>query len=350
MIFLFFISLNSLGQSPLSTVGTDFWMGFMTNRGFQNDPQCQLIITSETATTGLVEMPLQSWSQSFTGTPGAATIVIMPHFNNAPQSSAEHLSSGVIESLGVHITAVDSVSVFAGNYGSTSEDIMKVLPVQSLETEYIVSSFPGLGHSFASEALIVATEDNTEIEIISTVNTIGGPVGGVPTVINLNQGESYQFQASGNNASLSGTRITGTSASGSCRPFAVFGGVECAEIPITSPTCGACDHVCDQVPPLSNWGNEYYTVPPDISLGITSYVYTVIAEQNGTIVTINNGTPFTLNAGQSQIFENASSADRILANAPILYALIGILLSREKAHAQALKLKLHFGFLMLKFD
>jgi hypothetical protein len=251
----------------------------------------------------------------------------MPHFNNAPQSSAEHLSSGVIESLGVHITAVDSVSVFAVNYGSTSEDIMKVLPVQSLETEYIVSSFPGLGHSFASEALIVATEDNTEIEIISTVNTIGGPMGGVPTVINLNQGESYQFQASGNNASLSGTRITGTSASGSCRPFAVFGGVECAEIPITSPTCGACDHVCDQVPPLSTWGNEYYTVPPDISLGITSYVYTVIAEQNGTIVTINNGTPFTLNAGQSQIFENASSAD---GEKSFLLPMILILYGREQ--------------------
>ena len=198
---------------------------------------------------------------------------------------------------------------------------------QSLETEYIVSSFPGLGHSFASEALIVATEDNTEIEIISTVNTIGGPMGGVPTVINLNQGESYQFQASGNNASLSGTRITGTSASGSCRPFAVFGGVECAEIPITSPTCGACDHVCDQVPPLSNWGNEYYTVPPDISLGITSYVYTVIAEQNSTIVTINNGTPFTLNAGQSQIFENASSAD---GEKSFLLPMILILYDREQ--------------------
>jgi gliding motility-associated-like protein len=149
LIFLLFISLNSFGQSPLSTVGTDFWMGFMTNRGFQNDPQCQLIITSETSTTGLVEMPLQSWSQSFTVTPGAATIVIMPHFNNAPQSSAEHLSSGVIESLGVHITAVDSVSVFAVNYGSNQHDIMKVLPVQSLGTEYIVSSFPGEGHSFS---------------------------------------------------------------------------------------------------------------------------------------------------------------------------------------------------------
>jgi hypothetical protein len=81
------------------------------------------------------------------------------------------------------------------------------------------------------------------------------------------------------------------------------------------------------VPPLSTWGNEYYTVPPDISLGITSYVYTVIAEQNGTIVTINNGTPFTLNAGQSQIFENASSAD---GEKSFLLPMILILYGREQ--------------------
>jgi hypothetical protein len=62
-------------------------------------------------------------------------------------------------------------------------------------------------------------------------------------------------------------------------------------------------------------------------LGITSYVYTVIAEQNGTIVTINNGTPFTLNAGQSQIFENASSAD---GEKSFLLPMILILYGREQ--------------------
>ena len=307
LAFALLFSINSFGQGIIPTVGTDFWMGFMNNYGGGN-AELRLFISGDAATTGTVDLPLQAWNQNFTVTPGVVTTVVVP------LALGEHTTTDVVDFKGIHITTADSVSVFGINFANATADATKVLPIKSLGTEYLVSTYQGIGfagNNFASVALIVATADGTEVEITPSVATQGGHAAGVPYTVQLDQGESYQIHAFDNMSSLSGTSIVGTVASGDCRPFAVFGGVECANIPTG---CTYCDHVCDQMLPTPNWGTDYYTVPFS---GPASYTYTVIARDNGTSVSINNGAPFILNAGQTQIFNYVTTADKVSASAPI---------------------------------
>jgi len=307
LAFALLLSANSFGQGIIPTVGTDFWMGFMNNYG-GGSAELRLFISSSTATSGVVDLPLQGWNQAFNVVPGVVTTVVVP------LALGEHTTNDVVDSKGIHITTLDDVSVFGINFANATADATKILPVKSMGTEYYVTTYQGIGfagNNMASECLIVATTDNTQVEIIPSVATFGGHAAGVPYIVDLMEGESYQIKAANNNTDLTGTKITGTAVSGDCRPFAVFGGVECANIPTG---CTYCDHVCDQMLPYDSWGTEYYTVPFD---GPNSYTYTVLARDNGTSVSINGGAPFVLNAGQSQIFNSVASADQIIGSAPI---------------------------------
>lgn len=306
--FLLFTS-TSFGQGgTIPTVGKEFWMGYMNNYGtYGNTIDLQLFISGGNPTTGTVEMPLQGWTQNFTVVPGTVTTVTVP------TAMAHHVLSDVVQGRGVHITTLDTVSVFAINFHPFTADASKVLPVRSIGTDYIVSTFQGIGGGLTlnSEFLIVATEDGTEIEITPSVATSGGNPAGVTYTIQLNEGESYQVLASNSNTDLTGTTVVGTDASGSCRPFAVFAGAQCTNIP---NGCAACDHIYDQLLPTDAWGSEYYIVPFN---GTSGYTYSILARDNGTSISIDGGAPIILNAGQSQFFNNVPTASQIVASQPI---------------------------------
>lgn len=308
ILLLLFISFNANSQGIIPTVGKDFWMGFMNNYGtYAGTIQLQLFISGQNATTGTVEVPLQGWTQNFNVTPGVVTTVTIP------TATAHHINNDVVDTRGVHITTNDTVSVFAINFHSYTADASKVLPIRSLGTDYIVTTFSGIGSGFnlSSEFLIVATENGTEIEITPSVATSGGHAAGVPYTIQLDEGESYQVKAATSLTDLSGTYVTGTDASGPCRPFAVFAGSQCTNIPTG---CTACDHIYDQLLPTGSWGTDYYIAP---FAGTSGYTYQVMARDNGTQVSINGGAPINLNAGQYQFFNNVPTATQINANQPI---------------------------------
>lgn len=283
-------------------------MGFMNNYGtYANTIDLQLFISGQTATTGTVDIPLQGWSQAFNVTPGTVTTVTVP------TNLAHHVLNDVVDTRGVHITTADTVSVFAINFHAYTADASKVLPIRSIGTEYIVTTFGGIGSGFnlSSEFLIVATEDGTEMEIVPSVSTSGGHAAGVPYIIQLDQGESYQVKAANSSTDLSGTTVKGTLASGPCRPFAIFAGSQCTNIPTG---CTACDHIYDQLLPTGSWGSEYYIAP---FAGTSGYTYQVMARDNGTMVSIDGGAPFALNSGQSQFFNNVPLGTQVSATGPI---------------------------------
>lgn len=309
VIAFLLITSTTFGQGGIiPTVGKDFWMGYMNNYGtYANTIDLQLFISGGTATTGQVDIPLQGWSQNFTVTPGTVTTVTVP------TAMAHHVLNDVVQNMGVHITTQDTVSVFAINFHPYTADASKVLPVRSIGTEYIVSTFQGIGGGFTlnSEFLIVATEDGTEVEITPSVATSGGHAAGVPYLVQLNQGETYQVMAASNNTDLSGSTIVATPSSGTCRPFAVFAGAQCTNIP---NGCTACDHIFDQLLPTEAWGDEYYIVP---FTGTSGYTYSVTARDNGTSVSVDGGAPFVLNAGQSQFFNNVPTGVQVTGSSPI---------------------------------
>lgn len=299
---------SSTAQGTIPTVGKDFWMGYMNNYGtYAGTVELKLFISGQNATTGTVDIPLQGWTQAFNVVPGVVTTVTVP------TALAHHILNDVVDTRGVHITTADTVSVFAINFHAYTADASKVLPIRSLGTEYIISTFSGIGSGFAlsSEFLIVATEDNTEIEITPSVATSGGHPAGVMYTIQLDQGETYQVKAATSTTDLSGTFVNATAASGSCRPFAIFAGSQCTNIPTG---CTACDHIYDQLLPKASWGSEYYIAP---FAGTSGYTYQVMARENGTQVSINGAAPIVLNAGQYQFFNNVPGGVQVSGTQPI---------------------------------
>lgn len=299
-------SFFSHGQGTIPTVGKDFWMGFMSN--FDGANSLSLFVSSSVATTGVVSIPQQGWSTTFTVVPNLTTSI------SVPVALAEHLSSNVIDFKGVHIITNDTVSVFGINFEDHTADASRILPKQSLGTNYMVTSYRGIsggGQVYLSEFLIVATEDNTQVEITPSVATLGGAAAGVPYIVNLDEGESYQVKANLFTTDLTGTTIVGTAQSGECRPFAVFGGSECTLIPAG---CTACDHIFDQMLPVETWGNNYFTLP---FTGTSGYTYRVLARDNGTSVSIDGGAPFILNAGQFQEFNGVAVPRHVTSNNPV---------------------------------
>ena len=276
----------SYGQDVIPTKGKEFWMGFMRNYLFNSEQSLDLFITSDVNTTGTVEMPLQGWSASFAVTANNTTTVSVPNV------LAETFASEIIDGRGVHILTEDTVSVFAVNFKPISADGSKILPIQSLGTEYLISSYQG-HQNFGSQFMIVATEDDTEIEIIPTALTYGGVAPGESTIINLDQGQTYQvFADLDDNGDFMGTLIRGTENNGSCRPFAVFSGASCADIP---SDCLYCDHIFDQNFAVNTWGYDFYVPPLEFATG--GYTYRVLASEDDTQVNINGTVTYNINAG-----------------------------------------------------
>jgi hypothetical protein len=222
--------LMSFAQAvELPTRGREFWVGYMQNAYGAQGLNVQ--IASPTATSGTVSMPLTGWSQPFAVAANSVTTVAVP-------ASAEHIGSEVVMNKGVLVQALDSVTVTALNFQSFTTDGAQVIPTQGLGTSYRAEAYrglPGFADFYKSEALIVATQDGSEIQIVPSVNTSGGHAAGVPFIINLNAGETYQLQGALAALDLTGTSITGTANNGPCRPFAVFGGSMCANVPTACP-------------------------------------------------------------------------------------------------------------------
>ncbi len=283
LLLLCSIQVNS---QVVPTKGTDFWMGFMDN---YEDSYEELIIlvTSDVNTSGTLSIPLQGYSQSFTVSANQTTQLTVPFTMGEPTTSE------VFEDKGIHIETDDLVSVFALNFVEYTADGSKILPTNSLGTDYRISAYEGLNSSLPSEFVIVGTEDNTEVTITPTAATLGGKPAGVPFTITIDQGELYQVKASSSSGDFTGTKITGTDASGSCRTFAVFSGTKCTNIP---SGCTACDHIYDQNLPIYTWGTTYYAVP--WRNDGERYAIRVVADEDNTSFTVNGGAPINLSAGQ----------------------------------------------------
>ncbi|MBL7953152.1 MAG: gliding motility-associated C-terminal domain-containing protein [Flavobacteriales bacterium] len=298
-------SLPAQAPTQLPTRGTRFWTGYMQN-GF-GAQSLKVHIMSSAATSGTVSMPLNGWSTTFTVAANSVTVVDVP-------TSAENAGSGNVLPKGVLIQSGDSVNVFVSSFQNFTHDLTQVLPESSLGNTYRVDAYQGLpnfNNLHKSELLVVATQDGTQVRITPSVNTLSGQAAGVPFTVNLNAGQSYQLQAATDNTDLTNTMVEATAVSGTCRPFVVIGGSMCATVP---GACQACDAIFEQLVPTTAWGTRYYTAPIH---GVNTSTYRIMANTNGTSVTINGGAPITLNAGQRYEANGTTAPVCIQASQPV---------------------------------
>lgn len=297
----------------LSTEGDDFWVGFMDNwlQSNNNPIILEIYLSADDTTQGVIEMPLVNAFQpiEFTVIPGATTKLVIP------SELAEAVGSRNIENKGIHISTDNEVSVYAMNKRQYSADVAVILPTFSLSNNYLVMAHWEDGNrnnndNSDAEFLIVATRDNTQIEITPTQNMEGGGLANVPFVIMLNKGQSYQIQARGD---LTGTKIVGlNNSAGQCFNFAVFAGNQYTKVGQCNHPDGH-DHLYAQMYPIKTWGTDYTLV--DFETRIGGDLVKVLASEDSTVVDVA-GQSILLNAGEF-LAKTLEGVNVIKANKPI---------------------------------
>ncbi len=292
--FLFF--QVQLVQAQLSTVGKEFWVGFMdNNRILPNTPdQAVLVISANENATGVIEY--LGRTVDFSISQGQQFTHIVP----STEIDLLHRNSGVISDKGIYILSDGKISVYAFNERFRSADGTVVLPIGALGKDYLVTShFETLTASVNyngninndSQLLIVATENNTQIQITTSVNSISGNQANVPSTITLNRGESYQIKA---RADLTGSRVRviGDNAN-ECKRIAVFGGNEWTSV----GNCGSAnDNLFQQAYPINTWGTQFVHVA--LSGRSSGELVKVLAAEDNTTVEVGGVNRGTINAGQ----------------------------------------------------
>lgn len=321
-IFLaLFLGISGIAKAQITTEGKEFWLGFMSVYDHVNGHEYKVIITSKTNTSGIVSIPRVNWSKNFTVLANKTEIIVLP------KTTVEVLLSETVLNNGIYITANNNISVYALVEELAITEASLVLPTNVLggSTEYYVNTYAATSAfpTSASEFSIVATQDNTEIQITPRVATKNNRPANVPFTINLDRGQVYQVQSKSpwtvgaTPTDLSGSYIKSVN---TCKPFAVFSGASIARVP---EGCALGQFLFEQNYPTKTWGKEYTLLPyKNIPSG---YVYKIVASQNNTNIVIktNAGITSSITLQKGMVYEGSVSNSQpigITSNNPISVA------------------------------
>lgn len=300
---LFFQLVFWKGQhswAQITTIGREFYVGFMDNNRRNSQPDgAFILITAMDNTSGVLQTPQRSIP--FTLVAGEQYVQQL----DGDSEGIIHRESGRVEYRPVKVTSSADITVHVVNSREFSTDGTVVLPVEALSSEYLVTAHydifgpnqePGSNQNFESTLLVIATADDTQVEIIPSARTVNTIPAGASIQITLNQGESYQVKGLGD---LTGSRVKVMNPDPeNCKLLAVFGGNKTS----SAGDCGTSgDHVFQQAYPLESWGKEYIHIP---FAGRTSgEIVKVLASQDQTEVFINGVSRGVINAREFTRFE-----------------------------------------------
>lgn len=285
-IFLF-LSISCSFAQELTTQGKRFWVAFMNNYGDLNS-ELSLIVSAKKACSGTIQNPSKAWSVPFSVGDDGITQITVPA--NVAKVEIPH----IIDQLSLLVESTDTISLYASNFEPHSFDVSGILPEASLGEEYIAQTYNVVFGNDNSQILIVATEDNTIIDITPSTSTTGGHKSNVTFNINLNKGDTYMLSSNDN---LSGTKIKAHD----CKKIAVFNGNKATQVP---SGYGNLDHLYEQAFPKSTWGKKFVATT---SLGQPADRIRITASANDTKIYIDGTYKTTIQEGKSYEFEIASS-------------------------------------------
>jgi hypothetical protein len=295
LLFFFTVLLNCHTVIAQSTLGREFYVGYMDNNRRTTQPdKTIIIITANEKAAGIISTPKQSIPFSL-----EAGQQLVREFDGNDEGLI-HRESGLVSFKALRITSSGDLVVHAVNGRQYSSDGTVVLPVTALGKDYFVTAHAdvfgpgqevGSNQNFESTLLVMAIANNTEIEIITSANTVNTVPAGAPINITLNAGESYQIKAIGD---LTGSRVRVVNDDpDDCKLIAVFGGNKTT----SAGTCGTSgDHMFQQAYPTETWGKSFIHIP--LEGRSSGEIVKVLASQNATVVRSNGAVVGTLNAGK----------------------------------------------------
>ena len=197
------------------------------------------------------------------------------------------------QALGLQITSTEYVSVYVASRMEFSFDATNVLPITALTGEYMIQDYPACDHEDKADQnsatfAIVATEDNTNISIVPTVETRNGNAAGSTIKATLQKGQVYHVIS----VDKKGSSFTGTTINAD-KKIAVFAGDVNTDVP---GEASARDLLYEQAMPTAFWGTEFI-VTRTMERDADRVRFTAL--NDNTDITINGIKYATINSGQT---------------------------------------------------
>lgn len=264
------------------------------------------------------------YERTYEAPPKTATIINLPANNisgSGLTTNAWHLTSN-LPVVAYQFNPLENAKVY-------SNDASLLFPTTALGKHYRVLSWPTIGRNsdgqlLASTITVVAVEEGeTEVTVTVTAPVQSGP--GVPAMargasqtFRMQKGQVLNLEAASVPDDFTGSLVEAS------RKVAVFGGHVCANAPYSTckggrcsydplfsctvdsdcPPIAACDHLEEQIQPISTWGKTY-VVSRTMPRGKAPDVVRVLAAHDGTHITSSPQSIAipTLNAGEWFEFE-----------------------------------------------
>jgi gliding motility-associated-like protein len=305
LLYLFFFTSLLHAQQAVSSTGKEFHLSFFGN-SYSTSPEIRIYLSSKVNTSGTIANPNTGYSVPFTI--AANNSVAIPI--NSVQCTNLYADSSLNQ--GLIITSNDTIAVHARNAVPATLDVSMILPTQALSTSYIISNTLS-NNIFRGIFLVQATENNTQVEIVPSVNLFNNRPAGQPFTITLNRGQTYMGTGAGD---LSGTTIR---VDNGCKPIAVFSGSPCAFVPSNLGT--GCEHLYEQILPDYMLGLKFIT--PVLKSRNSSRVRVTTAYDGTTILRNGLVVAGPLTAKTTYEFETNNTPQYIEASLPVQVGLFG---------------------------
>lgn len=223
-------------------------------------------------------------------------------FNLGIADQYQQSGTGVRNS-GFQVVSPNPIAGYFVNRASATTDMTYLFDSTALGNNYVVASQGG-GFGEGSQVAIHATQNNTSVTFT--------PKGGAAINVTLQAGETYKY--AGGSTNLTGSFVS------SDKAVAVFGGNECAQVPVGVTFC---DTLLEQMIPTNRLSTKYaLTASQGAALAFsTSDLVRVIATANGTQVKVNGVVVATLAAGDFHEFSLSNNTGATVdASAPVMVA------------------------------
>lgn len=257
----FWVVLYALVFSPFilstvcaqSTEGKDFWVTMM--RADSDEPSnLSITVSAKEAANVTVSNPYTGYTKTFSV--NADGIYRLENLNSNDCYVGSYNDVEVASNHALHVVSDQPISLIAANYKTKSFDVAAVLPTSAVRSEYRIVCYPPTDHKGSpqgSHFAIVATENNTVVDITPSVSTMNHSAGTTYQTDTLMKGQVY-YVWTGNGGSdsydLSGTIVK---AHGN-KKIAVFNGNIHTNIPNAIEDR---DHIYSQAMPIQYWGTQF---------------------------------------------------------------------------------------------
>ena len=284
---LFLVYFNTNAQD-FSNRGTDFWTGYGPHEKISSgNSDMTLYFTSDNPATVSIYIG-NALFQTLNIPANSITAS-----NNIPETGASDArlqNEGVYINKGIYIHSTSPIVAYAQIWGSQVTATTILFPLKTLGRKYTSLNYTQVSNATGMRSYVfaIATENGTIIEAKPSAATSTALPVGSWTSRTLNKGDVWLIRGAADNTDLTGTQFRSVaSATGTCKPIAVFAGSQKISVTCSSSSASS-DNLFQQCFPVAAWGRKFVSAPT-AGLNYSNNIYRVMINPDSmsTVVKVN---------------------------------------------------------------